>query len=118
MTKSQKNFEELDDAVILNADNYINDIEGDKLEETCKDFLRKGVRKFIIDFSATDIINSVGISILIGIIENVRDKKGAILFSGLKKVNHDIFNMVGITKHIPIFKTKEEALNLIDSREG
>lgn len=105
------NFKERGDSVILYPDNYINDIEGEKLEEMCEAFLKKGVKKIVIDFSSTDLINSIGISILIGIIEKVKERKGAILFSGLKKVNHDIFNIVGLTRHIPVYKTEEEAVS-------
>lgn len=105
------NFKELEGGVILYPDNYINDIEGEKLEEMCESFLKKGVRKIIIDFSSTDLINSIGISILIGIIEKVKADKGAVLFSGLKKVNYDIFSIVGLTRHIPVYKTEEEAIS-------
>jgi anti-anti-sigma regulatory factor len=42
--------------------------------------------------------------------EKVRNEKGILFFSGLKKVNYDIFNTLGLTKDIPIFKTEEEAL--------
>ncbi|MBI5643670.1 MAG: STAS domain-containing protein, partial [Deltaproteobacteria bacterium] len=76
-------------------------------------------KKIVIDFSRTDLINSIGISILIGIIEKVKDKKGVILFSGLKQVNFEIFNIVGLTKHIQIFDTEEDALKVsYDSRSN
>lgn len=108
-----ENFKEIDDTIVLNADNYINKIEGEKLENLCSTFLTKGIKKFIIDFSATDIVNSIGISILIGILEKVKHRQGVLLFSGLKKANYDIFNIVGLVGHIPVLKTEEEALTLI-----
>jgi len=110
MIDQHNNYKEIDDIVVLCADNYINKVEGENLEKVCDAFLAKGTHKFVIDFSGTDIINSIGISILIGIIEKIRDKKGLVLFSGLTKVNHDIFNMVGLTKHIPLSKTEEDAV--------
>lgn len=103
-------FKETGDTIILYPDNYINDIEGEKLEELCDAFIKKGYTRIVIDFSGTDIINSIGISILIGIIEKIRDKKGVISFSGLKKVNYDIFSIVGLTKQIPVFRTEDDAL--------
>ncbi len=106
-----KNFKELDDTVILYPHDYINDIEGEKLEEMCDSFLAKGVKKVVIDFSGTEMVNSIGVSILIGVIERIKDKKGVILFSGLKKVNRDIFDIVGLTKLIPIFGSEDDAIN-------
>lgn len=111
MVKKYRNFKEVGDAVVIYPDNYINDIEGEKLEELCASYMDRGFARIIIDFSETDLVNSIGVSILIGIIERVRDYKGRISFSGLKRVNYEIFNIVGLTKHIPIFETEEEALN-------
>lgn len=109
-----KNFKELGENVVIYPDNYINDIEGEKLEGMCDAFLKKGFKKIIIDFSETELVNSIGISILIGIIEKIRDKKGVILFSGLKKVNYDIFNIVGLTKYIPVCKDENEAVSAVE----
>lgn len=113
MIRKQRNFREAGECVVLYPDNYLNDLEGEKLEEMCDLFIKKGFKYIIIDFSNTDLINSIGISILIGIIEKIKDKKGIVAFSGLKKVNLDIFNIVGLTKHIPVVKTEEEALALV-----
>lgn len=110
MRKRAQNFKKLGDRVVLYADNYINDIEGEKLEEVCDGLLKSGVKRIIMDFSNTELINTVGVSILIGIMEKVREKEGVLLFSGLKKVNHEICNIVGLAKYVPIFRTEKEAL--------
>lgn len=106
----QRSYRESGGSVILYPDNYINVVECEKLEDLCDQYMDMGFRRIIIDFSETELINSIGISILIGIIEKVREKKGVIAFSGLKPVNYDIFSIVGLTKHIQIFKTEEDAV--------
>jgi anti-anti-sigma factor len=111
MTTSHRNYKDLDDKVVLYPHNYINDLEGEKLEEMCEVFLGKGIRKFVVDFSDTEIINSIGISIIIGIIERVREERGVILFSGLKQVNHDIFKLIGLTNIIPVLSTEDDAVD-------
>lgn len=115
MINEQKNYKKLDNAIVLYTNNYINDTEGEKLEEICGDFLEKGIKNFIINFSGTDLVNSIGISILIGIIEKIKDEKGVIVFSELNKINHNIFTVVGLTKHVNIFKTEDEALKLLEN---
>lgn len=111
MVKKYSNFKEVGDVVVIYPDNYINDIEGEKLEDLCASYMERGFNSIVIDFSETDLVNSIGVSILIGIIEKVRDCKAKIAFSGLKRVNYDIFNIVGLTKHIEIFDTEEDAVN-------
>jgi anti-anti-sigma factor len=109
--KNQGNIcKERGSSVIIHPANYINAIEGEKIEEQCEAFIQRGFKTIIIDFSGTDIVNSIGVSILIGIIEKVRGHNGTVVFSGLKKINHDIFSLVGLTKHIKVFSTEEEAL--------
>lgn len=110
MIKRHRSHMDMGDSVILYPDNYLNDIEGEKLEETCHSFLKKGFKKIIIDFSETDLINSIGVSILIGIIEKIRESNGALVFVGLKGVNRDIFDIVGLSKHVQIFDTVDEAM--------
>lgn len=110
MIKRHRSYLDMGDSVILYPDDYLNDIEGERLEEMCDDFLKKGFKKIVIDFSETDLINSIGVSILIGIIEKIRENNGALAFAGLKSVNRDIFDIVGLTKHVQIFDTVDEAM--------
>lgn len=110
MDRELNNFKELDDCVVLYANNYLNDIEGEKLEIACDTFLSKGKKKVVIDFGNTELVNSIGVSILIGIMEKVREKRGVLLFSSLKKANHNILDILGLTKYVPVFQSEDEAL--------
>lgn len=112
------NYRESEDCVVVYADNYINDIEGEKLEDMCDALLKKGYRKLVVDFSETDIINSIGVSILIGVIEKIKEKDCALSFSGLKKVNHNIFDVIGITRHVSVYPTEDEALGAQGAAPG
>ncbi|MBI5599277.1 MAG: STAS domain-containing protein [Deltaproteobacteria bacterium] len=113
MAKRDRDFREMKDCAILYADQYMNDVEGERLEELAAVFLEKGVKKLIIDFSRTELINSIGISILVGIMDKLREKEGVLFFSGLKKANHDMFNMLGLTRFVPVCKTEEDALAMM-----
>ena len=117
MNGKVKNFKELEGCVVIYTDNYLNDIEGGKLEDECDVFLNRGKRKIVIDFADTELINSIGISILVGIMEKVKKRNGILFFSSLTKINHDIFNILGLAKYIPIFQTEEEAIRKMLSHE-
>jgi anti-anti-sigma regulatory factor len=111
MMSAQDRFRQLDGCIVLYPGNYINDLEGEKLEDLCLSFLDRGFRRFVVDFSGTDLINSIGVSILIGIIEKIRETDGGVRFSGLKGVNRDIFDIVGLTGRISVFTTEKDALD-------
>ncbi len=118
MSERHRNHRVEGSSVVLYPDNYINDIEGEKLEELCDTFLGKGFTRVVVDFSQTDLVNSIGVSILIGMIEKIKDKDGDIVFSGLKKVNQKVFDIVGLTRHIRIFDTEQQALEAVSRAVG
>lgn len=118
MIEQGRGFRDLGDTVILYARDYINDIEGEELEEMCEGFLNSGVKRIVLDFSNTDLINSIGVSILISIIERVRNCNAVVSFSGLKKVNYDILKLVGLTEHVSVYDSEEDAVSGSEGHGG
>jgi anti-anti-sigma factor len=95
---------------VVYASDYLNKLTGEKIERECRRQLGCGCRALVIDFSDTKLVNSIGISILLGIID-VAEKCGArIAFS---EVNHEtvqLFEMLGLTRHVVLAKDEDEAL--------
>jgi len=110
METEVRTFRDCGHVIVIYARDYLNDIEGEKLEETCQSFLRDSGMAIVLDFSSTDIINSIGISILIGIIEKVRGFGAKVYFSGLKGVAYDVVKIVGLTETVAVFDTEDDAL--------
>jgi len=64
----------------------------------------------VIDFSDTKLVNSIGISILLGIID-IAEKNGAqIVFSDVNSQTVQLFEMLGLTRHVVLAKDEREAL--------
>jgi anti-anti-sigma regulatory factor len=64
----------------------------------------------VIDFIDTKLDNSIGISILLGIID-VAQKNGAqIVFSEVNNPTIELFEMLGLTRHVVLAKDESEAL--------
>src|ERR1041384_1384430 len=100
---------------VVYASDYLNKLTGEKIERECRRQLDGGCRALIIDFSDTKLVNSIGISILLGIID-VAEKSGAkIVFSDVNNQTIELFEMLGLTRHVVLAKNEEEAiLNLSD----
>ncbi len=98
------------DFVVFYTNGYINDLGGEKIERTCEDILREGYRKVIVNFSESPIINSIGISILIGLIDRVKRAKGSVCFTNLTLNNTEVFEFMGLTQYAPVFPNEEEAV--------
>lgn len=99
-----------EDVAIFQTSGYINNIGGEKIESRCADVIREGYRKFIVNFEDSPIINSIGISILIGLIDRVKRAEGAVFFSNLTGPNLEVFEFMGLTKFAAVFRTEEDAV--------
>ncbi len=96
---------------VVYASDYLNKLTGEKIERECRRQLDSGCRALVIDFRDTQLVNSIGISILLGIID-VAEKSGArIAFSNVNTQTVQLFEMLGLTRHVVLAKDEEEALS-------
>jgi anti-anti-sigma factor len=102
---------------VVYASDYLNKLTGEKIERECRRQLDCGCRALVIDFSDTKLVNSIGISILLGIID-VAEKTGAkIVFSEVNTQTVQLFEMLGLTRHVALAKNEREALLTISDFE-
>lgn len=95
---------------VVYASDYLNKLTGEKIERECRRQLDCGCRALVIDFSDTKLVNSIGISILLGIID-VAEKSGArIVFSEVNNQTVQLFEMLGLTRHVALAENENEAL--------
>jgi anti-anti-sigma factor len=100
---------------VVYASDYLNKLSGEKIERECRRQLNSGCRALVIDFSDTQLVNSIGISILLGIID-VAEKNGAqVVFSDVNHQTIELFDMLGLTRHVVLAKDEKEALHSLSS---
>ncbi len=87
---------------IVQAGNYLNKLTGEQVERECRMKLQEGCEELIVNFSQTELVNSVGVSILLGIIDSAADKGSQVIFSNVRQDTVELFDMLGVTKHVVI----------------
>ena len=95
---------------------YINDLGAEHLEQTSEQFLGKGLKKLVVNFSDVQFINTIGVSIFTGIVQKTLEYNGLLCFTNMRKVHRDVFEMVGLIKHVRVFKDEEDALVFLNGR--
>jgi len=96
---------------VVYASDYLNKLTGERIERECKKQLDSGARALVIDFSDTELVNSIGISILLGIID-IAEKIGAlVVFSDVNDETVQLFDMLGLTRHVVLARDEQEALS-------
>ena len=100
----------VEDAAVIYPGPYLNQLRGEDVENQCQEFLTSGVRRIVINFEETELINSIGISILLGVIESVNHVQGSLVLSNLNASNRELFEMLGLMSHVEMVDTEEIAL--------
>jgi anti-anti-sigma factor len=117
MTKNFKVIRETrGDVALFKLQGYLNDLGGEEVERLFQEEVRRGFKKFILDFSRVAYINSIGVSFLLGILETTRDGDLMLCFTALSKINEELFDMVGLKKYAFVFPTNEEACAYLNGR--
>jgi anti-anti-sigma factor len=98
------------DVTVLYVDGYLNSLVGEILEDSVNGNVDNGKMKLIVNFGKTKMINSVGISIIIAIVETIAEKGGILAFTNLSRINRDLFDITGVSELVKIFDTEEDAL--------
>jgi anti-anti-sigma factor len=100
---------------VIYASDYLNKLTGEKVERECRRQLDSGCRALVIDFSDTQLVNSIGISILLGIIDIAEKNEARVVFSDLNSQTIELFEMLGLTRHVVLARNEEEALSSLSS---
>lgn len=102
-----------EDAVVIMPKGYVNDLSAERMEHAYEEFIKKGLKKFVINFSDMEFINSIGASIFTGIVQKTLEHNGQLCFTNMKRVHRDVFEMLGIIKHVKVFRDEKDALNFL-----
>ena len=98
------------DGAVLYTKGYINNVGGEEIANRAYELMDDGVRTLLLNLRETKIVNSIGISILIEIIEKMIEKGGKIGFCCLTPVIHKTFHIMGLANYASIFDSEETAI--------
>lgn len=100
---------------VLRTDGYVNNPGGEKIARECYKLMEEGYKHFILDFTKSKVINSIGISILIEIIEKVLEAEGSLGFTGLTSTIAKTFKIMGLTQYAKVYDSLSEAAEAIEA---
>jgi anti-anti-sigma factor len=87
---------------VVHAGDYLNKLSGEQIERECRERLEQGCRELVVDFSRTEMVNSIGVSILLGVIDSAQGTGARVVFSDVNASTAELFEMLGVTKHVEI----------------
>lgn len=84
------------------ASDYLNKLTGEKIERECRRRLEAGCKTLVVNFKNTEIVNSIGVSILLGVIDAASQAKAEVVFSEVSDDTIQLFEVLGLTRHVQI----------------
>ncbi len=85
---------------VVYASDYLNKLSGETIERECRRQLDMGCKMLVVNFAETEIVNSIGISILLGVIDAAQNAGAKVIFSDVKAETIELFEMLGLTNHV------------------
>lgn len=98
------------DLAVLYTEGYINNQGGEQIARAAYEQIDQGVRALLLNLAGTKIVNSIGISILIEIIEKMIEVNGRLAFCCLTPTIEKTFQIMGLAQYAGIYPDEPSAV--------
>jgi anti-anti-sigma factor len=95
---------------VIYTEGYINNQGGEEIARVAYELLDAGYHRLLLNLGGTKIVNSIGISILIEIIEKMIEVGGRMGFCCLTPTIEKTFQIMGLAQYAPIFPDEPSAV--------
>ena len=104
------NVELIGDVIVVATEGYLNKDLGDEIQKAAQEHIKNGVNKVLINLERSNIVNSIGASILIELIEELQETDGILAFCELAPIIEKTFKIMGLTKYCESYPTQDAAV--------
>ena len=98
-----------DKILVIKTEGYINNNGGEKIVQEFKK--HAGINRVILNLENSKVVNSIGISHLIEIIEKLNEINGKLIFTNLDPTVEKTFTIMGLFQFAEKANTVESALS-------
>jgi len=104
-----------DGVAIIDLIGDVTTFAEEKINNAYREATSQGAKQVLVNFRQNDYINSAGIAILIGIVQEVNRHNQKLAFSLPSQHFQKIFRMVGLAQYAGIYQSEDEALEAMKS---
>ncbi len=111
MTETLKvTLDRRDGLAVIYTEGYINNQGGEEIAKVAYELIDDGVKVLLLNLEGTKIVNSIGISILIEIIEKMLEIDGKLAFCSLTPTIDKTFHIMGLAQYAGVYSDEEAAV--------
>ncbi len=105
-----------DNRLVIATSGYINNVGGQKIAEEFQRNFANGVKHVVINLAQSKVVNSIGMSFLIEIIETLNDAGGRLIFTNLDPAVEKMLAIMGLFNFAGKEDSVEDALRSFESQ--
>lgn len=102
------------EVAVVYAGDYVNKLSGQRIERECLTRIERGCRALVINFRDTELVNSIGVSILLGVIDEAERRGARVAFSNVSMHTLKLFELLGLTRLVVLADREEDALATLE----
>jgi len=95
---------------VVYTEGYINNQGGEEIAQASNTLIEEGYRTLLLNLAGSKIVNSIGISILIEVLERMLELEGRLAFCNLTPTIQKTFHIMGLTQYAQVYPDEAAAL--------
>lgn len=98
------------EVAVVYAGDYVNKMSAQRIERECRQRLEGGCSALVINFKGTELVNSIGVSVLLGVVDDARVRGARVIFSDMNRHTVKLFDLLGLTRHVAMAENEAAAI--------
>ena len=99
-----------DNCLVIATSGYINNVGGEAIAGEFSRHFATGIRRIIINLAQSRVVNSIGMSFLIEIIEQLQEADGKLVFTNMDPAVEKMLTIMGLLRFAGKETSVDEAL--------
>lgn len=101
------------DCLVISTSGYVNNKGGEAIAREFDSHFTQGIKKVVINLEKSRVVNSIGMSFLIEIIERLEDSGGKLVFTNLDPGVEKMLSIMGLFNYAGKEKSVDDALKAL-----
>jgi anti-anti-sigma factor len=98
------------DCLIIVTSGYVNNIGGEKIAQEFSRHFETGTKKVVVNLAQSKVVNSIGMSFLIDVVDQLNDAGGKLMFTNLDPAVDKMLTIMGLFQFAGKAKNVDDAL--------
>jgi anti-anti-sigma factor len=105
------------DRLVIATSGYVNNVGGEAIANEFSKHFDGGTKQVVINLAQSKVVNSIGMSFLIEIIERLQEVDGKLVFTNLDPAVEKMLTIMGLFKFAGKAPTVEDALKSLPQQK-